>query len=303
MQEQAGDQAAAVAPLPRAGRMVPGAGEGGVALQPGDRFAGGVHQGGLDLVGAGVERSGLVLVAALAGLAGGDPVGGVQHRHALDRADGQVEVRHPVRVLAPLGGADLGQLGRAGERVRGQVRRYRGGLAILGLLGLTALDQELAVWPDALLVQPLNDIRVHHAVQPERRRALPGPFPRRFSGRGVVGHGPGAAATALTAGEVGNVVACVQGGVSRHDPRLRIPVPRSSFVMPVSDAFRSRREGKRGLYTFCGFVRRSKGGREPSYRKRRPPLDYRGRAMNLRRKGLRSRRCSQWRPPPGLGPR
>ena len=128
VQEQAGDQAGAVAPLPRAGRMVPGAGVGGVLLQPGDGFARGVHQRGLDLISARIERGGLVLVAAAAGLAGGDPVGGVQDRDALDRADGQVEVRHLMRVLAPLGGADLGQLGRAGVRVRGQVRRDRGGL-------------------------------------------------------------------------------------------------------------------------------------------------------------------------------
>jgi len=32
-----------------------------------------------------------------------------------------------------------------------------------------------------------------------------------------------------------------------------VPFPRSSFVMPVSGAFRSRREGKRQLCTFCGF--------------------------------------------------
>ena len=125
VQEQAGDQAVAVAPLPRAGRMVPGAGVGGVPLQPGHGFPRGVHQRVLDLIGARVERGGLVLVAAVAGLAGRDPVGGVQHRDALDRADGQVEVRHLVRVLAALGRADLGQLGRAGVRVRGQVRRDR----------------------------------------------------------------------------------------------------------------------------------------------------------------------------------
>ena len=259
VQEQAGDQAGAVAPLPRAGRMVPGAGVGGVPLQPGDGFPRGVHQRGLDLIGARVERGGLVLVAALAGLAGGDPVGGVQHRDALDRADGQVEVRHLVRVLAALGGADLGQLGRAGVRVRGQVRRHRRGFALRGRLGLAALDQELPAGPDVLLVQALDDVRVHHAAQPERRGALPGPLPRRFSGRGVVGHGPGAAAAVLAAGEVGHVVACVQGDVSRHDPLLPVPVPRSSFVMPVSDAFRSRREGKRGLRTFCGFARRPTG--------------------------------------------
>ena len=178
VQEQAGDQAVAVAPLPRAGRMVPGAGVGGVPLQPGDGFARGVHQRGLDLVGAGVERGGLVLVAALAGLAGGDPVGGVQHRHALDRADGQVEVRHAVRVLAALGGADLGQLGRAGVRVRGQVRRDRGGLAILGRLGLPALDQELPAGPDVLLVQALNDVRVHRAGSARALRRPSRPIPR-----------------------------------------------------------------------------------------------------------------------------
>ena len=51
-------------------------------------------------------------------------------------------------------------------------------------------------------------------------------------------------------------MARVQGDVSRHDPPLPVPVPRSSFVMPVSGGFRSRREGKRGLRTFCGFARR-----------------------------------------------
>ena len=194
--------------------MVPGAGVGGVPLQPRDGFARRVHQRGLDLIGARVQRGGLVLVAALAGLAGGDPVGGVQHRDALDRADGQVEVRHLVRVLAARGGADLGQLGRAGVRVRGQVRRDRRLLSLAGGLGLAALDQQFPARPDVLLVQVLNDVRVHHAAEPERRGALPGPFPGRFSGRGVVGHGPGAAAAALPAGEVGHVVACVQGDVS-----------------------------------------------------------------------------------------
>src|SRR5262245_50848917 len=58
MQEQAGDQTGAVAPLAGAGGVVPGAGIGGVLLQPGDGFAGGVHQCGLDLIGAGVERGG-----------------------------------------------------------------------------------------------------------------------------------------------------------------------------------------------------------------------------------------------------
>ena len=50
-------------------------------------------------------------------------------------------------------------------------------------------------------------------------------------------------------------MAGVQGDVSRHDPSAW-PVPRSSFVMPVSDAFRSRREGSGGSARF-----RIRGGR------------------------------------------
>ena len=149
-------------------------------LQPGHGFARGVQQHGLDLIGARVEHGGPVLVAAVAGLAGGDPVGGVQHRDTLDRADGQVEVRHLVRVRAALGRADLGQLGRAGIRMGGQVGRDRGGLAILGLLGLAALDQELPARPDVLLVQVFNDVGVHLPAEPESCGALPGPFPGRF---------------------------------------------------------------------------------------------------------------------------
>jgi len=253
VQEQTGGQTAAVAPLPRAGRVMAGASVGGVLFQPGDGFAGGVHQRGLDLVRAGVQGCGVVVVAAVAGLAGGDPVGGMQHGHALDRTDGQVKVRDAMRVLAPRGRADLGQLGRAGVRVRGQVGRDRGGLAVPGLLGLPPLDQELAAGTDVLLVQLFNDVRVDPPAEPERRGALPGPFPGWFSGRGVVGHGSGAAAAVLPAGEVGDVMALMQRDVSRHDPPLPVPVPRSSFVMPVSGAFRSRREGKRRLRTFCGF--------------------------------------------------
>ena len=141
-----------------------------------------------------VERGGLFTVSVLAGLSGRDPVGGVQHRHALDRADGQVEIRHLVRVLAALGRADLGQLGRAGVRVRGPVRRHRGFFPLLGRLGLAAADQQLPARPDALLVQPADHGRVDLAGQPERRGALPGPLPWRLPGRGVVGHSAGAAA-------------------------------------------------------------------------------------------------------------
>jgi hypothetical protein len=164
VQEQAGDQAGAVAPLPRPRRVMAGAGVGGVLFQPRDGFAGGVHQRGLEFVSAGVERGGLVLVAALAGLAGGDPVGGVQHRDALDRADGQVEVRHLMRGLAALGGTDLGQFGRAGVRVRGPVRRYRSGFAVRDRLRPVPLDQELPAGSGVLLVQALDDVRVHHAA-------------------------------------------------------------------------------------------------------------------------------------------
>jgi len=154
------------------------------------------------------------MLAALAGLACRYPVGGVQHRHALDRADGQVEVRHLVRVRAPLGRADLGQLGRAGVRVRSQVRRHRGLFAFVDRLGLAALDQEFPARPDVALVQAADHLRVYLAAQPERRRTLSRPLPWRLRGRGVVGHGPGAAAVALARGEVGDVVADVQGDVS-----------------------------------------------------------------------------------------
>jgi hypothetical protein len=174
----------------------------------------GVHQRGLDLIRARVERGGLVLVAALAGLAGRYPVGGVQHRDALDRADGQVEIRHLMRVLVARGRPDLGEFHAAGVRMRGQVRRYRGGLAFLGLFGLTALDQKLPAGPGVLLVQALDDTGVHLPAEPESGGAFPGPLPGWFSGRGVVGHGPGAAAAALPADEVGHVMACVQGDVS-----------------------------------------------------------------------------------------
>ena len=57
VQEQAGDQAIPVTPLPRAGGMVPGAGVGGVPLQPGHGFARGVQQRGLDLIGARVQQA------------------------------------------------------------------------------------------------------------------------------------------------------------------------------------------------------------------------------------------------------
>ena len=224
MQEHAGDQAGPVPPLPRPGRMVPSPGVGGVPFQPGDGLPRRVQQRGLDLIGPRVERGGLVLVAALTGLAGRDPVGGMQHGHALDRVDGQVEIRHPVRVLAPLGGADLGQLGRAGVRMRGPVRRHRGRSRSSAARDWRRLDQEFAAGADVVLVQPADHGRVHLAGQPERRGALPGPLAGRLPGRGVVGHRPGAASGVLARGEVGHVVACMQ----RRDRGHRRP-PRRPY--------------------------------------------------------------------------
>jgi hypothetical protein len=48
-------------------------------VQPADRFPRGFQQRVFYLIGPGVERGGLVVFAAVAGLAGGDAVGGVQH--------------------------------------------------------------------------------------------------------------------------------------------------------------------------------------------------------------------------------
>jgi hypothetical protein len=275
VQKQAGDQAGAIAPLPRPRRVVTGARVGRVLFQPRDGFARGIHQRGLDLVRAGVERGGLVLVAALAGLAGGDPVGGVQHRDALDRADGQVEVRHLPWVLGPCGGADLGQLGRAGVRMRRSVGRDRGGLAVRGRLRLAPLGQKLTGGSGVLLVQALDDARIHRTAQAERRGALSGPLPRRFPGRGVVRHRSGAAATVLAAGEVGHVVARVHSDVSRHSSR---PVPRSSFVMPVSDWFSSRTDGTSGQCTIYGLAQGAAAGRKLHDRKEKSSWAMTGRS-------------------------
>ena len=212
--------------------MVPGPCIGGVAFQPRDSFPRRVHQRGFDLIGAGVERGGLVLLATLARLPGGDPVGGVQHRYALDHVDGHVEVRHRVRVLAALGRADLGHLHRAGVRMRGQVRGHRGLLAFVSRLGLASLDQELAAGPDVVLVQPTDHGRVDLAAEPERGGALAGPLAGRLAGRGVVGHRADAASGVLARGEVGHVVAWMK----RRDRGNDRSPQRYSPLASVADA-------------------------------------------------------------------
>ena len=210
VQEHAGDLAVPVAPLPRPGRMVPGPGVCGMPFQPGDSLPRRVQQRGLDLLGARVQRRGLALVAALTCLAGGDPVRGVQHRHALDHIDGQIEVRHLVCVRAAFGRADLGQLGRAGVRTGGPVRRHRGRFPLLSRPGLAPRDEELPARPDVVLVQPGDHGRVHLAGQAERRSPLAGPLAGRLPGRGVVGHRADTASGVLARGQVGHVVACMQ---------------------------------------------------------------------------------------------
>jgi hypothetical protein len=188
MQEHAGDQAIPVPPFPRPRRMMPGPGVGSVPFQPPDRVPRRVQQRGLDLIGPRVQRGGLALISPFPRLAGRDPVRGMQHRHALDRVHGQVEIRHQVRVPAARGRADLGHLGRAGVRVRGPVRRHRGLLPLIRRPGPAAPGQKLAAGTDIVLVQPSDHGRVHPAGQPERRGALPGPLARRLPGRGVVRH-------------------------------------------------------------------------------------------------------------------
>jgi hypothetical protein len=84
----------------------------------------------------------------------------VQHRDALDRADGQVEVRHLMRVPAPSGRPDVGELGRAGVRVGGQEGGHCCVFPFGGCLGLPTLDQEFAAGTDVVLVEAANDLRV-----------------------------------------------------------------------------------------------------------------------------------------------
>ena len=213
-----------------------GAGVGRMRFQPADRFARRLGQRVLDLLRFRVQRGGFLFVAAVAGLPGAGPVGGVQHRHALDRADGQVEVGHGVRVLAALGGADLGDLGRAGVRVRGPVGGYRRLLAFGGVFPLPFRGEDLAVRPDPLHEQPVEHPGVDLPGQAERlARRGAGPLAGRFPGGGVVGHGARAPAGVLPAGEVGDVVPGVERHVRGHAGHLPRACPRSFGLMPVSD--------------------------------------------------------------------
>ena len=229
VQEQAGDQAAAVPPLPRPHGMVPGPGVGGMAVEPAHRLPRRFQQRVLQLIGPGVERGGLVVLAAVAGLPCGDAVGDVQQGDALDRADGQVEIWHLMRLPAAFGRADPGQLGRAGVRVRGQPGGHRCIFPLADRLGLATPDQQLPARADVVLVQAADHGRVDLPAQPERRGAFPGPLAGRFPGRGVVGHGPGAAAAALPGGEIGDVVARVQRHICGHDPSP--PASVSAFIV------------------------------------------------------------------------
>jgi hypothetical protein len=176
VQEQAGDQAAAVPPLPRPGGMVPGPGIGSVAVQPAHRLPRRVQQSILQLIRPDVERGGPVIVAAVAGLPGCDPVRSMQHRDALDRAHGQIEIRHPMRIPTTFGRADLGQLGRTGVRMSGPVGQNRRLFPLVARLGLAALDQEFPARADVVLVQAADHGRVDPPVQAERRGSLPGPL-------------------------------------------------------------------------------------------------------------------------------
>ena len=249
-----------------------GAGMGGVPVEPGHRGPGRVHQRVLELIGAGVERGRRGVVAAVVGLARGDPVGGVQHRDALGGADGQVEVRHPGRALAAFGRTDLVELSLAGAGMLRQVRGHRRLLPFPGHLRLVPCDQLLATGAGALPVQAGDHVRVDLTGQPERGDPFPGPFAGWFPGRGVVRHRPGAAAVLRAGGEVGDVVAGVQRPVSGHGPCPSAPPgPRSSCVMPVSDRFRSRREAKRGPARFADLPRGWRPGRSLCAGRRKPP--------------------------------
>ena len=163
--------------------MVAGAGVGRVPLQPADGFPRRVHQRVLDLIRARVERGGLVLVAALTGLPGRDPVGGVQHRHALDRADGHVEVRHR-----------CGSLPRSAARTSassvalayGCAARYAATApaSLRGRLGLAALPG-VPRRADVLLVQAADHARSTWPHSPSAAAPFPAHSPAAPR-RGVV---------------------------------------------------------------------------------------------------------------------
>jgi hypothetical protein len=198
------------------GRVVPGPGERAVPFQPVQRRLGRVYQRLLDVVGLLVQLRGPAVAAAFPCLPRGHPVGGVQYRYRFRGGDREVEVRHPVRVARARGRADLGQLDGARERMLSQVRRDRGVLPLAGSPGLTVPGQRLPAGADVVLIQALDHVGIHLAGETEPGGCLPGPLPGRLPSRGVVGHRADAPATALSAGEVGNVVPRVECRRSCH---------------------------------------------------------------------------------------
>ena len=122
-----------------------------------------------------------------------------------------------MRVLAAFGGADLGDLDRAGVRVRGTVGGHRRLLAFRGVFPLPLRGEDLPVRPDPLHEQPVEHPGVDLPGQAERlARRGAGPLAGRFPGGRVVGHGARAPAGLLPAGEVGDVVPGVERHVRRH---------------------------------------------------------------------------------------
>ena len=216
VQEQRRGQPVAVAPLPGARTVVAGAGIGGVLLQPAHRVPGTVHHRLLDRIGHRVEGLRTVGAVLRTGLHRRDPVGGVQHRHRLDRRDGQVKIGHRAgRGLGALLGAELGDLRRRGAKMLLPPGPDRGLLRLRVALALVAGRQHLPARPDVLHEQRFEHLRVHLPGQAQPGRGAAGPLARRLPALGVVGHRPGAADT-IGVGEIPNVVAFADADERRH---------------------------------------------------------------------------------------
>ena len=232
VQEQRRGQPVTIPPFPGRRAVVAGAGEhpgrqrdpctvrialAALPLQPGDCITCSIHQCTLDRVGACIQCIGTGGAACIARLHRRDPVGGMQHRHALDRRDRQVKIRHaPLRGLGTQPGAELAQLGRGRIRVLAAPGADLPLLGDLITMGLVTAGQDLTVRADVVHEQPVKDLRVHLPGQAQLRRAPPSPLTRRFTGLGVVRHRPGAAASAAVIGEIPDVVAAAQAHHRRH---------------------------------------------------------------------------------------